>query len=190
MIYYQVGKSLFKWTHFLVKLLCSVTDGPVQSLCVRSSIVVIRQCHTQNKPSCQHLQCWRKKQRKKQFIYCLRFKKNVIIFYREIQKPQEVDSNKAEEAKEGSNKLSEKKEVVEETSPVKDVTKDNKESTVEEKERDTTEEGESGEISIAAGPRALHKTFSLFMRSVTPNISRADIAAVSWSWDSQRAFSI
>lgn len=94
------------------------------------------------------------------------------------QKPQEVDSNKAEEAKEDSNKLSEKKEVVEETSPVKDVTKDSKENTVEEKEKDTTEEGESGEISIAAGPRALHKTFSLFMRSVTPNISRADIAAV------------
>lgn len=90
MIDYQVGKSLFKWTHFLVKLLCSVTGGPVQSLCVRSLIVVIRQCHPQNKPCCQHLQCWRKKQRKKQFIYCLRFKKKryyfLIVKYRNHKK--------------------------------------------------------------------------------------------------------
>ena len=120
-----------------------------------------------------------KEKTKKKTVYLLSTIKKTLFFNREIQKPQEVDSNKAEEAKEDSNKLSEKKEVVEETSPVKDVTKDSKENTVEEKEKDTTEEGESGEISIAAGPRALHKTFSLFMRSVTPNISRADIAAVS-----------
>lgn len=101
----------------------------------------------------------------------------------------EVDSVKVAEAKEDSNKISEKKEVVEETSPTKDISKENKENTVEEKEKDTTEDGEEGQqtdgsderhqLSVAAGPRALHKTFSLFMRSVPPNISKADIAAVS-----------
>ena len=106
-----------------------------------------------------------------------------------IQKPQEVDSNKVtvEETKEDSNKISEKKEVVEETTPVKDVPKSSKENTVEEKEKDTLEDGEEEEQMdtdeakqiVVAGPRALHKTFSLFMRSVPPNISKADIAAVS-----------
>lgn len=106
-----------------------------------------------------------------------------------FQTSHDVDSVKVEEAKEDSNKLSEKKEAVEETSPIKDASKDNKENTVEEKEKDTTEDGEEGEqidgdeanqLSVTAGPRALHKTFSLFMRSVPPNISKADIAAVSY----------
>jgi len=95
---------------------------------------------------------------------------------------------KVEKTKEDSNKVSEKREVVEETSPIKESSKDNKENAVEEKEKDTTEDGKEGKgidggegnhLSITAGPRALHKTFSLFMRSVPPNISKADIAAVS-----------
>ncbi|XP_068705462.1 serrate RNA effector molecule homolog isoform X3 [Montipora foliosa] len=108
-----------------------------------------------------------------------------------LQKSSEVDSNKAEDHEEDSNKIAEKKEVVEESTPVKEVTKDNKETTMEEKEKDTTEDGreegeqmetgEEKEILVAippSGPRALHKTFSLFMRSVPPIISKADIAAV------------
>lgn len=105
------------------------------------------------------------------------------------QKPDEMESNQAAtaEAQEDSNKIAEKKEVVEEASPAKESTKDDKENSVEEKEKDTTEDGEEGEqmetdegkqISFVAGPRALHKTFSLFMRSIPPNISKADIAAV------------
>jgi len=95
---------------------------------------------------------------------------------------------KEEKAVEDSNKMSEKREVVEETSPIKKSPKDNKENAVEEKEKDTTEDGEEGEeingdegnqLSVTAGPRALHKSFSLFMRSVPPNISKADIVAVS-----------
>ena len=68
---------------------------------------------------------------------------------------------------------------------MKDATKEHKENTTEEKEKDSAEDGEEGEteegkqIAISSGPRALHKTFSLFMRSVPPNISKADIAAVS-----------
>ena len=69
------------------------------------------------------------------------------------------------------------------------MAKDNKENAVEEKEKDTAEDGEEGEqmetdeakALVVTGPRALHKTFSLFMRSVPPNISKADIAAVSLS---------
>lgn len=92
------------------------------------------------------------------------------------------------ETKEDSNKVSEKKEIVEETSPVKDIPKENKEKVKEEKEKDTTEEGEEKDeangsdgkqVCVTAEPRALHKTFSLFMRSVPPNISKADISAVS-----------
>ena len=101
-----------------------------------------------------------------------------------------MESNQAAtaEAQEDSNKIAEKKEVVEEASPAKESTKDDKENSVEEKEKDTTEDGEEGEqmetdegkqISFVAGPRALHKTFSLFMRNIPPNISKADIAAVS-----------
>ena len=105
-----------------------------------------------------------------------------------FQTSHDVDSIKVEKATEDSNKISEKKEAVEETSPIKDASKDNKENTVEEKEKDTAEDGEEGEqidgdeenqLSVTAGPRALHKTFSLFMRTVPPNISKADIAAVS-----------
>ena len=109
-----------------------------------------------------------------------------------MQKSSEVDSNKAEGHEEDSNKVAEKKEVVEESTPVKEVTKDNKETAMEEKEKDTAEDGreegeqmetgEEKEILVAippSGPRALHKTFSLFMRSVPPIISKADIAAVS-----------
>lgn len=100
----------------------------------------------------------------------------------------QVDPVKVEKTVEDSNKISEKREVVEETSPIKESSKDGKENVVEEKEKDTTEDGEEGEeidgdegnqLSITAGPRALHKTFSLFMRSIPPNISKADIAAVS-----------
>ena len=100
----------------------------------------------------------------------------------------QVDLVKVEKAVEDSNKISEKREVVEETSPIKESTND-KENAYEEKEKDTTEDGEEVEemdgdegkqLSITAGPRALHKTFSLFMRSVPPNISKADIAAVSF----------
>lgn len=99
----------------------------------------------------------------------------------------QVDLVKVEKTVEDSNKISEKREVVEETSPIKESTND-KENAHEEKEKDTTEDGEEVEemdgdegkqLSITAGPRALHKTFSLFMRSVPPNISKADIAAVS-----------
>lgn len=105
-----------------------------------------------------------------------------------FQTALEVDSVKVEKTVEDSNKISEKREVVEETSPIKESSKDDKENAVEEKEKDTKEDGEEGEqidgdeghqLSITAGPRALHKTFSLFMRSVPPNISKADIAAVS-----------
>ena len=72
---------------------------------------------------------------------------------------------------------------MEETTPVKEVVKDNKENTTEEKEKDTAEEepmetDESKQLSTVGEPRALHKTFSLFMRSVPPGISKADIAAV------------
>ena len=98
----------------------------------------------------------------------------------------QVDPVKIEKTVEDSNRISEKREVVEETSPIKESSKDDKENAVEEKEKDTTEDGEEGEeidegnqLSITAGPRALHKTFSLFMRSVPPNISKVDIAAVS-----------
>lgn len=104
------------------------------------------------------------------------------------QNSNEVDSNKVEEQNEDSNKVAERKEVVEETTPVKEVLKENKEAVEEEKEKDTAEEGgeegeqmetdEAKEVAVASGPRALHKTFSLFMRSVPPNISKADIAAV------------
>ena len=107
-----------------------------------------------------------------------------------MQNSNEVDSNKVEEQnEEDSNKVAERKEVVEETTPVKEVRKENKEAVEEEKEKDTAEEGaeegeqmeadEAKEVAVASGPRALHKTFSLFMRSVPPNISKADIAAVS-----------
>jgi len=107
-----------------------------------------------------------------------------------FQTAPQVDSVKVEKTVEDSNKIAEKREVVEETSPIKESSKDDKENenAVEEKEKDTTEDGEEGEdidgdegnqLSITAGPRALHKTFSLFMRSVPPNISKADIAAVS-----------
>ena len=105
-----------------------------------------------------------------------------------FQTAPQVDSVKVEKTVEDSNKIAEKREVVEETSPIKKSSKDDKENAVEEKEKDTTEDGEEGEeidgdegnqLSITAGPRALHKTFSLFMRSVPPNISKADIAAVS-----------
>jgi len=105
-----------------------------------------------------------------------------------FQTAPQVDSVKVEKAVEDSNKIAEKREVVEETSPIKESSKDDKENAVEEKEKDTTEDGEEGEeidddegnqLSITTGPRALHKTFSLFMRSVPPNISKADIAAVS-----------
>ena len=105
-----------------------------------------------------------------------------------FQTAPQVDSVKVEKTVEDSNKMSEKREVVEETSPIKESSKEDKENTVEEKEKDTTEDGEEGEeidgdegnqLSITAGPRALHKTFSLFMRSIPPNISKADIAAVS-----------
>lgn len=103
------------------------------------------------------------------------------------QTAPQVDSVKVEKTVEDSNKIAEKREVVEETSPIKESSKDDKENAVEEKEKDTTEDGEEGEeidgdegnqLSITAGPRALHKTFSLFMRSVPPNISKADVAAV------------
>ena len=72
---------------------------------------------------------------------------------------------------------------MEETTPVKEVVKDNKENATEEKEKDTAEEepmetDESKQLSTVGEPRALHKTFSLFMRSVPPGISKADIAAV------------
>ena len=71
---------------------------------------------------------------------------------------------------------------MEETTPVKEVVKDSKENATEEKEKDTAEEpmeiDESKQLSTVGGPRALHKTFSLFMRSVPPGISKADIAAV------------
>ena len=72
---------------------------------------------------------------------------------------------------------------MEETTPVKEVVKDNKETTTEEKEKDTAAEepmetDESKQLSTLGEPRALHKTFSLFMRSVPPGISKADIAAV------------
>ena len=72
---------------------------------------------------------------------------------------------------------------MEETTPVKEVVKDNKENTAEEKEKDTAEEepmetDQSKQLSTVGEPRALHKTFSLFMRSVPPGISKADIAAV------------
>ena len=111
------------------------------------------------------------------------------IYISHVQNSNEVDSNKVEEQNEDSNKVAERKEVVEETTPVKEVLKENKEAVEEEKEKDTAEEGgeegeqmetdEAKEVAIASGPRALHKTFSLFMRSVPPNISKADIAAVS-----------
>ena len=105
-----------------------------------------------------------------------------------FQTAPEVDSVKVEKTVEDSNKISEKREVVEETSPVKSSSQDDKENVVEEKEKDTKEDGEEGEqmdgdeghqLSVTAGPRALHKTFSLFMRSIPPNISKADISAVS-----------
>ena len=72
---------------------------------------------------------------------------------------------------------------MEETTPVKEIVKDNKENATEEKEKDTAEEepmetDESKQLSTVGEPRALHKTFSLFMRSVPPGISKADIAAV------------
>ena len=72
---------------------------------------------------------------------------------------------------------------MEETTPVKEVVKDSKENATEEKEKDTAEEepmetDESKQLSTVGEPRALHKTFSLFMRSVPPGISKADIAAV------------
>lgn len=101
---------------------------------------------------------------------------------------QKAEAMEGGETKEDSNKVSEKKEIVEETSPVKDIPKENKEKIIEEKEKDTTEEGEEKDeangsdgkqVCVTAEPRALHKTFSLFMRSVPPNISKADISAVS-----------
>ena len=111
------------------------------------------------------------------------------IYISHVQNSNEVDSNKVEEENEDSNKIAERKEVVEETSPIKEVKKENKEAVEEEKEKDTAEDGgeegeqmeteEVKEMAVASGPRALHKTFSLFMRSVPPNISKADIAAVS-----------
>lgn len=100
---------------------------------------------------------------------------------------QHVDALEGEETKEDSNKILEKKEIVENTSPIEDIPKENKEKMIEEKEKDTTEEGKkrdevNGEdgkqVSVTAEPRALHKTFSLFMRSVPPNICKADISAV------------
>ena len=113
---------------------------------------------------------------------------NILIMKILFQTAPQVDSVKVEKTIEDSNKIAEKREVVEETSPIKESSKDDKENAVEEKEKDTTEDGEEGEeidddegnqLSITTGPRALHKTFSLFMRSVPPNISKADIAAVS-----------
>ncbi|RMX54629.1 hypothetical protein pdam_00022040 [Pocillopora damicornis] len=100
---------------------------------------------------------------------------------------QKAEAMEGGETKEDSNKVSEKKEIVEETSPVKDIPKENKEKMIEEKEKDTTEEGEEKDeangsdgkqVCVTAEPRALHKTFSLFMRSVPPNISKADISAI------------
>lgn len=63
------------------------------------------------------------------------------------------------------------------TTPVKE----SKENAIEEKEKDSTEEGEASKMEITQSPepRPLHKTYSLFMRNIPPNISRADIAAVS-----------
>ena len=67
-----------------------------------------------------------------------------------------------------------------------------KENALEEKEKDTTditemEEGEEMEgkekLNVATAsaiePRPLHKTYSLFIRNVPPNVSKADVAAVS-----------
>ncbi|XP_032218971.2 serrate RNA effector molecule homolog isoform X2 [Nematostella vectensis] len=80
-----------------------------------------------------------------------------------------------------SNKLAEKKEVTEEVSPVKPLsTKESKENALEEKERDSAEEegmASEGKELVPAGPRPLHKTYSLFMRNIPPSISKADIAA-------------
>ncbi|XP_022788107.1 serrate RNA effector molecule homolog isoform X2 [Stylophora pistillata] len=110
---------------------------------------------------------------------------------------QQVEAIEEEETKGDYNKISEKKEIVENTSPIKEIPKENKEKTIEEKEnkektieekeKDTREEGEErdkaiGEdgkqLCVTAEPRALHKTFSLFMRGIPPNISKADISAV------------
>ena len=95
-----------------------------------------------------------------------------------------MDSNNADEKNEDSNKIAEKKEVVEEESPVKPIVKERKEIDGEEKEKDTAENDEHKDADRAkdlgvVGPRALHKTFSLFMRSVPPNISKAEISVVS-----------
>lgn len=57
----------------------------------------------------------------------------------------------------------------------KDTTAENKDVTQEQRlEEDDTAKDEGKE----AGQRQLHKTLSLFMRSVPPNISKADIVAV------------
>ena len=94
-----------------------------------------------------------------------------------------------------SNKLAERKEVKEEESPMKtspEKKSEAKENALEEKEKDTTditemEEGEEMEgkekLNVATAsaiePRPLHKTYSLFIRNVPPNVSKADVAAVS-----------
>lgn len=52
----------------------------------------------------------------------------------------------------------------------------------EEKQKETTEEGKKEEKKPkddSPRPRPLHRTCSLFMRSIAPSISKAEIIAVS-----------
>lgn len=78
----------------------------------------------------------------------------------------------------------------EEESPVKpSPAKESKENAIEEKEKDSAEDGEEEKdkapkeskemVALSPEPKPLHKTYSLFMRSIPPSISKGDIAAVS-----------
>ncbi|XP_020896176.1 serrate RNA effector molecule homolog B isoform X3 [Exaiptasia diaphana] len=94
--------------------------------------------------------------------------------------PVTPDMAKKNEEAIDSNKLAEKKEVQEEESPMKTTPiKESKENTIEEKEKDSAEEGEAkAKEPSSPEPRPLHKTYSLFMRNIPPNISRTDIGAI------------
>ena len=65
------------------------------------------------------------------------------------------------------------------------------EEALKEKEKPKEEEREKPKDApgLECKPRPLHKTCSLFMRNIAPNISRAEIISVSgeeWSWGQGR----
>ena len=98
-----------------------------------------------------------------------------------VTTPQHTYTRVLQAAEVDSNKLTEKKEMREPESPVQAPTKKDKEQEVEVKEQDTTAakpEHSNMNEPASSEPRALHKTLSLFLKSVPPNISKEDLTTV------------